>query len=139
MACSFSPSRKVHEFHSHGIAAGLANFLHPRPHHLALGCDQHQFIVIGDRERADDIAGLFSGLHRDDAFAAAGLFPVIIKRRPFADPVFTRNQQHRRRIRRSRWQQRDLFSPAEFPKHRPCCVPDRATVLRENGDSFLLW
>ena len=46
----------------------------------------------------DDIAGLVSRLHCDDSFAAARLFPVIIKRRPFADPVLACNQQHRRRI-----------------------------------------
>ena len=98
MACSFSPPRKVHELYAHGISAGLANFLYPRPHHLTLGRDQHQFIVIGDGERADDIAGLVAGLHRDDAFAAARLLPVIVKRRPFADPVLARDQQHRRRV-----------------------------------------
>jgi len=86
------------ELHSHGIAAGLTYFLYPRPNQLTFGCDQHQFIDVGDRERADDIAGLVPRLHRDDAFAAAGLFPVIIKRRPFSDSILARNQQHRRRI-----------------------------------------
>ena len=86
------------ELHSHGIAAGLTYFLYPRANHLTFGRDQHQLIVIGHRERADDIAGLVSRLHRDDAFAAARLLPVIIKRRPFADPVLARDQQHRRRV-----------------------------------------
>src|SRR5204863_985678 len=97
MACNFSPSRKV-KLHSHGIAAGLTYFLYPRANELTLGGDEHQLISIGDRERSDDMAGLVSRLHRDDAFAAARLLPVIIKRRPFSDPVLARNQQHRRRI-----------------------------------------
>ena len=69
-----------------------------RAHHLTFGRDQHQFVDVGHGERPDDVAGFISGLHRDDAFAAAGLFAVIIERRAFADPVLARDEQHRCRI-----------------------------------------
>src|SRR5207247_8342885 len=39
-------------------------------------------------------AGFFAGSHRDDAFAAARLSPVIIEWRSFADAIFAGDQQH---------------------------------------------
>ena len=135
----FFASAQSPSAYAHGIAADARISFTRGPDHLALGRDQHQFVFIGDSERADDVAGFFAGLHRDDAFAAARLLAVIVERRPFADPVFARDQQHGVRIHDRDRDDVVRLSPAEFPRHRPCCVPDRAIVLRENEDSFLPW
>src|SRR5581483_4568016 len=55
---------------------------------------EHDFITLPDGQRADDVACFFTGLHGDDAFAAARLPPIIIERCAFADSIFTGNQQH---------------------------------------------
>src|ERR1700676_2864795 len=84
----FFRTAEIHQLHAHGIAADDANLFHARPNHLAFGRDQHEFVFISDGQRADDLAGFLTGLHRDDAFAATSLPTVIIERRAFADAVF---------------------------------------------------
>src|SRR4029453_2930876 len=44
------------------------------------------------------LSGFLAGFHRDDAFAAAGLTPVFVEGRAFADSVFTSHKQQGIRI-----------------------------------------
>src|SRR6266542_1471356 len=85
---------EVHEFHTHCVAAGLANLFDACAHHLAFVRDQHNLVCFANCKRANDVAGFFAGSHRDDALTAARLPPVIIKRRAFANSIFTGAQQH---------------------------------------------
>ena len=55
--------------------------------------DEHDLVGILDRQRAHNLARPLGRLHRDDAFAAAGLEAVFAEIRAFADAVFTRHQQ----------------------------------------------
>src|SRR5262249_41579544 len=82
------------QFYAHGVPTGLADFFHAGAHHLAFIGDQHDLVRLPYRERADDVAGFFSSLHCDNAFAAARLPPIIIERRAFADPIFASYEQH---------------------------------------------
>src|SRR5882724_7336576 len=85
---------KVHQFYTHRVAAGLTNLFDPGSHHLAFVRDQHDLVCFANCERANHVAGFLAGSHRDDAFAAARLPPVIIKRRPLADSIFASDEQH---------------------------------------------
>ena len=51
--------------------------------------------VCAGSARADDGTGLFTGLHCDNPFAAAGLYSILVKPGALADAVFT-GDQHRR-------------------------------------------
>ena len=62
---------------------------------MALCRDEHQLVFVRDGEGADNVAGFLAGLHRDNAFAAAGLAAVVVERRSFANPILARDQQHR--------------------------------------------
>ena len=65
------PLGQSHELHAHGIATRLADLTDTGADHLTTASDEHEFVVLGDGEGPDHEAGLVTGLHRDDTFAAA--------------------------------------------------------------------
>src|SRR5262249_29708121 len=85
---------QAHEFYAHGVASGFADFFDAGAHHLALGGDEHDLIGLAHGERADHVAGFVAGLHRDDAFAAARLFAVVVEGSAFADTMLARDEEH---------------------------------------------
>src|SRR5437660_7615321 len=89
---------QIDEFDALGIAAGLADVFHEGAHHLPTDGDEHDFVFVLYRQRANNGAGLLCGLHRNDAFAATRLLAVFLKAGPLADPVFAGDKQRRFRI-----------------------------------------
>jgi len=55
---------------------------------LAAGGYHHHLVGVSDRQRPNNTSCFFIGFHGDDPLAAAGLGPVLIKGRPFADAIF---------------------------------------------------
>src|SRR5437660_654913 len=89
------PLLQLNQFHTLSIAACLANVLHSRSDHLPADSDQHDFIVLGHGEGADDAAGLVVGLHSNDSLATPRLDAVFVEIGALADAVFACHQQGR--------------------------------------------
>ena len=84
---------QIDKFHALSVAARLADVFHERAHHLPADGYHHDLVRISDRQRANHASGLFIGFHGDDPLAAAGLDPILIKGRPFADAIFAGHEQ----------------------------------------------
>src|SRR5262245_48563888 len=72
--------RGVEHDHALGRASGDADAFHARADELAAVGDEHELILLLDRERSDHSAGLAGHRHGDDAFAAATGGAVLVRR-----------------------------------------------------------
>ena len=86
---------QIHETHTHGVAAGGSDLLHPRPDHNPIRGNREDLIVDLAHDRSDKAAALLDELHCPDAHDAAALGRPLLHGRPLGESAIGHRDDER--------------------------------------------